>query len=96
MEQSFTVVCHCRRSDVIRTFTWRPVFGPEDIYAPCHDRYDAGHGRLVQTAVRLVPFPFARAVSRMGVALGRPDCASRGAVADVFRGMDSVATHPQV
>ena len=54
-----------------------------------------GHSsRLVQAAVGLVPFPFARAVSRMGVTLGRPDCAHRDAAADVFRVIDPVAVHP--
>jgi len=66
MKRSFTVVCHRRRPDVVRTFAWRPPLGPEDRYAPRHDGYDGGHGRLVLTAVRLVPFPCARTVSRMG------------------------------
>jgi len=67
---------------------------PEDNDSPCHDGYDGGHGRLVQTAVGLVLPLLARAVPRMGVALGRPDCAHRDAIADVFRIIDPVAVHP--
>ena len=49
---------------------------------------------VVQAAVGLVVPLLARAVSRMGAALGRPDCAHRDAAADIFRVIGPVAVPP--